>query len=54
MDKVSVFRCLVSGFKKTPIGWKAISLESLKVRKLPGFLASWPSGYELSATNYFA
>jgi hypothetical protein len=38
MAKVSVFRCLVSGFKKTPIGWKAIRLESAKASRLSGLL----------------
>jgi hypothetical protein len=32
--------------------YKAGKLKVLKARKLPGFLASQPSSYELSATSY--
>jgi hypothetical protein len=32
---------------------KAGKLVGLKRRKLPGFLASWPSSYELSAMSIF-
>ena len=34
--------------------YKAGKLEGSKARKLPGFPASQPSSYELSATRYFA